>query len=75
MLCVGDGCDDRLVVAVLFCHGHSLEEDLRWEPKLFVVVDLVELDDVVDGVRMTLLKTVEALRGPFFFSTSVELWS
>ena len=36
-------------------------------------MDLVELDDVVDGVRVTLLKTVETLRGAFFFSTSVEL--
>ena len=32
-------------------------------------MDLVELD----GVGMTLLKTVEALRGAFYFSTSVEL--
>ena len=36
-------------------------------------MDLVELDDVADGVGVTLLKTVEALRGAFFFSTSVEL--
>ena len=34
-------------------------------------MDLVELDDEVDGV--TLFKTIEALRGASFFSTSVEL--
>ena len=34
-------------------------------------MDLVELDDELDGV--TLLKTIEALRGAFFFSTSLEL--
>ena len=34
-------------------------------------MNLLELDDEVDGV--TLLKTVEALRGAFVFSTSVEL--
>ena len=38
------------------------------EPKLGVLVDLVELD----GVGVT-FKTVEALRGAFFFSTSMEL--
>ena len=32
-------------------------------------MDLVELD----GVGATLFKTIEALRGAFFFSTSVEL--
>ena len=64
---VGDGHGDSLVVAVLFCRGDSFEEDLRWEPKLGVFVDLVELNDEVDGV--TLLKTVEALRG----ASSVEL--
>ena len=36
-------------------------------------MDLVKLDDVVDGVGVTLLKAVEALRGAFSFSTSVEL--
>ena len=36
-------------------------------------MDLVELDDVANGVDVTLFKTVEALRGAFFFSTSVEL--
>ena len=41
---------------------------LRWGPKLGVLVDLVELE----GVGVT-FKTVEALRGAFFFSTSMEL--
>ena len=36
-------------------------------------MDMVELDDVANGVGVTLFKTVEALRGAFFFSTSVEL--
>ena len=58
-------------MVVLFCHGDSFEEDLLWEPKLGVFVDLVELDDEVD--RVTFLMTIEALRGTFFFSTSVEL--
>ena len=35
-------------------------------------MDLVELDGVVNGVGVTLFKTIEALRGAFF-STSVEL--
>ena len=26
-----------MVVVVLFCHGDSFEEDLRWEPKLGVL--------------------------------------
>ena len=38
-----------------------------------VFVGLVELDDVANGVGATLFKTIEALRGAFFFSTSVEL--
>ena len=71
-LCAGDGCDDRLVVVVLFCRGDSFEDDLRWEPELGISVGLMELD-VADGVSVTLLKTIEALRGAFFFSTSVEL--
>ena len=33
----------------------------------------MELDDVADGVGVTLLKTIEALRGAFFFSARVEL--
>ena len=68
---MGDGRDDCLVVTVLFCRGcggDSFEEDLRCGPKLGVLVDLVELD----GVGVT-FKTVEALRGAFFFSTGVEL--
>ena len=75
MLCVGDGRADRLEVAALFCRGDSFEEDLCWEPKLGVFVDLVDLDDAVDvvDVGVTLLKTVEALRGAFFFSAGVEL--
>ena len=51
---------------VLFCCGDNFEEDLHWEPKLGVFVDLVELDDVANGVGVTLFKTVEALRGAFF---------
>ena len=58
---------------VFFCRGDSFGEDLRWEPKLGVFVGLVELDDEVNGVGVTLLKTVQALRGAFFFSTWVEL--
>ena len=68
---MGDGRGDSLVVTVLFCcgcGGDSFEEDLRCEPELGILVDLVELD----GVGVT-FKTVEALRGSFFFSTSVEL--
>ena len=42
---------------VLFCRGDSFEEDFRWEPKLGVFVGLVGLDDEVDGVGVTLLKT------------------
>ena len=36
-------------------------------------MDLVEFDDVANGVGVTLFRTVEALRVAFFFSTSVEL--
>ena len=70
-MCVGDGCGDHLVVVVLFCRCDSFVEDLHWKPKLGVVVDLMELDDVVDGVGVTLLKTIESLREAFFFSTSM----
>ena len=73
MLCVGDGRGDGLVVVVLFCRGDSFEKDLRCGLQLGVFVDLVGLDDEVDGVSVTLLKIVEALREAFFFSTSVEL--
>ena len=68
---MGAGRGDYLVVTVLFCRGcggDSFEEDLRCGPKLGVLVDLVELDEV--GVTF---KTVEALRSAFFFSASVEL--
>ena len=73
LLRVGDDRGDGLVDAVLFCCGDIFEEDLRWEPRLGVSVDLVELNDEANGVGMTLFKTVGALRGRFFFSTSVEL--
>ena len=58
---------------VLFCCGDSFEEDLRWEPKVDFFVDLVEFGDEANDVGVTSFKTVEALRGTFFFSTSVEL--
>ena len=38
----GDG-----LVDVLCCGGDSLEEDLRWGPRLGALVDLVEFDDGV----------------------------
>ena len=69
-MCVGDSCGDGLVMIVLCCcGGDRFEEDLCCGSTLGVFVDLVELDEV--GV--TLLQTVEALRGAFFFSTSMEL--
>ena len=37
----GEGLED----VVLFCCGDSLEEDLRWEPRLGFFVELVECDD------------------------------
>ena len=59
---------------VLCCGGDSLEEDLRWGPRLGALLDLVEFDDGVTGCGVALFKAVEALsRGAFFFSTSVEL--
>ena len=65
----GDG-----LVDVLCCGGDSLEEDLRWGPRLRALVDLVEFVDGVTNCGVTLFKTVEALSsGAFFFSTSVEL--
>ena len=65
----GDG-----LVDVLCCGGDSLEEDLRWGPRLGALVDLVEFVDGVTNCGVTLFKTVEALSsGAFFFSTSVEL--
>ena len=58
---------DGLVDEVSFCCGDSLEEDLRWEPRLVVFVDLVELDDdeADDGVAddgVAFFKTIEAFR-------------
>ena len=70
-LYVGDGHGDGLVV-VPYCRGDSFEEDLRCGPKLGVLVDLVELDEV-DGADVTLFKIIEALRGSFFFSTNMEV--
>ena len=65
-------CGDGLVDEALFCCGDSFEENLRWEPRLGVFVDLVEFDDVANG-GADLFKTAEAFRGTFFFSTGVEL--
>ena len=63
-----------LVDDVLFCGGDSLEEDLRWGPRLGALVDLVEFDDGVTSCGVALFKTVEDLSGgALFFSTSVEL--
>ena len=65
----GDG-----LVDVLCCGGDSLEEDLRWGPRLGALVDLVEFEDGVTNGGVALFKIVEALSGgAFFFSTSVEL--
>ena len=59
---------------VLFCCGDSLEEELRWKPRLGAFVDLVEFDDGVTSCGVALFKTIEALSGgAFFFSTSAEL--
>ena len=63
----GDG-----LVDVLCCGGDSLEEDLRWGPRLGALVDLVEFEDGVANGDVALFKIVEALSGgAFFFSTSV----
>ena len=64
---------DGLVDEVLFCCGDSFEEDLRWEHRLGVVVDLVKFDDDVTNDDAALFKTIEAFSGNFFFSASVEL--
>ena len=65
----GDG-----LVDVLCCGGDSLEEDLRWGPRLGALVDLVEFEDGVTNGGVALFEIVEALSGgAFFFSTSVEL--
>ena len=64
---------DGLVSDVLFCGGDSFEEDLRWEPRLGDLVDLVEFEKGVTNGGAALFKIVEAFsRGAFFFSTSVE---
>ena len=61
-----DGLED-----VLCCGGDSLEEDLRWGPRLGALVDLVEFEDGVTNSGVALFKIVEALSGgAFFFSTS-----
>ena len=65
----GDG-----LVDVLCSGGDSLEEDLRWGPRLGALVDLVEFEDGVTNGGVALFKIVEALSGgASFFSTSVEL--
>ena len=46
---------------------------MRWEPRLGVSEDLVHCDDDEANDGAALFKTVEAFRGAFFFSTSVEL--
>ena len=50
----GDGLGD-----VLCCDGDSLEEDLRWGPRLGALVDLVEFDDGETNGGVALFKTVE----------------
>ena len=58
----GDG-----LVDVLYCGGDSLEEDLRWGPRLGALVDLVEFEDGVTNGGVALFKIVEAFsRGAFF---------
>ena len=64
LLRVGNDRDDGLVDVCLFCCGDSFEKDLRLEPRLGAFEDLVELDDVANS-GVTLLKTIEALRGAF----------
>ena len=64
---------EGLVDEAWFCCCDSLEENLRWEPRLGVLVDLVEFEDGVTNDGIALVKPVEAFRGAFFFSTSVEL--
>ena len=46
---------------------------MRWGPRLKVFVDLVEFADDEANDGTALFKTVEALSGAFFFSTSAEL--
>ena len=75
LLRVRDDRGDSLVAVVLFCCGDSYEDDLRWEPRLGVSVDLVELDDVANG-GVTLFKTIEALRETFFSQLTgfIPIW-
>ena len=40
---------EGLIAQVLFCCGDSLEEDLRWEPRLGAFVDLVKFEDGVSN--------------------------
>ena len=54
----GDGLVDVL------CGGDSLEEDLRWGPRLGALVDLVEFVDGITDCGVTLFKTVEAFLSP-----------
>ena len=69
-----DGLFDDCLVDVLCCGGDSLQEDLRWGPRLGALVDLVEFEDDVTNGSVALFKIIEAFRrGAFFFSTSVEL--
>ena len=64
----GDG-----LVDVLCCGGDSLEEDLRWGPRLGALVDLVEFEDGVTNGGVALFKIVEALSGGL--SSSRPAWS
>ena len=52
----GDG-----LVDVLCCGGDSLEENLRWGPRLGALLDLVEFEDGVTNGGVALFKIVEAL--------------
>ena len=52
----GDG-----LVDVLRCGGDSLEEDLRWGPKLGALVDLEEFEDGVLSTTELLLLYIFAL--------------
>ena len=54
LLRVSYGRGGGLVDVVLFCCGDNFEEELRWEHKVGVFVNLVELDDVANGVGVTL---------------------
>ena len=48
---------EGLVDEVLFCCGNSLEEDLRWEPRLGAFVDLVEFKDGVTNGGAAFLRS------------------